>query len=132
MGWGVWHFITHNISEIQMAAKSARSWNFSKYFGHFQWEKIIFYQHAYFCLKMIFRPCYFYFIFHTLRVGQSLTLPFIWQQKMFAGGWKVTLVSVWIHFLTYRHTDTRLDTWQLPKNQIRTIFFSPDFGHFTF
>ena len=27
----------------------------------FQREKIIFCQNAYFCLKMIFRPCYFYF-----------------------------------------------------------------------
>ena len=44
-----------------MAARSARSWNFSKYFWLFQWEKIIFCQNAYFCLKMIFRPCYFYF-----------------------------------------------------------------------
>ena len=44
-----------------MAARSARSWNFFKYFGLFQWEKIIFCQNAYFCLKMIFRPCYFYF-----------------------------------------------------------------------
>ena len=52
-----------------MAARSARSWNFSKYFGLFQWEKIIFCQNAYFCLKMIFRPCYFYFFFRTLRVG---------------------------------------------------------------
>ena len=50
-----------NISEIQMAARSARSWNFSQYFGLFQWEKIIFCQNAYFCLKMIFRQCYFYF-----------------------------------------------------------------------
>ena len=32
-----------------------------KYFGLFQWEKIIFCQNAYFCLKMIIRPCYFYF-----------------------------------------------------------------------
>ena len=48
-------------SEIQMAASSARSWNFLKYFGLFQWKKIIFCQNAYFCLKMIFRPCYFYF-----------------------------------------------------------------------
>ena len=32
-----------------MAARSARSWNFSKYFGLFQWEKIIFCQNAYFC-----------------------------------------------------------------------------------
>ena len=31
-------------------------------FGLFQWEKIIFGQNAYFCLKMIFRPCYFYFL----------------------------------------------------------------------
>ena len=52
-----------------MAARSARSWNFSKYFWLFQWEKIIFCQNAYFCLKMIFRPCYFYFFFRTLRVG---------------------------------------------------------------
>ena len=52
-----------------MAARSARSWNFSKYFWLFQWEKIIFCQNAYFCLKMIFRPCYFYFFFRTLWVG---------------------------------------------------------------
>ena len=42
---------------------AARSCNFSKYFGLFQWEKIIFCQNDYFCLKMIFRPCYFYFFF---------------------------------------------------------------------
>ena len=41
---------------------------FLSIFGLFQREKIIFCQNAYFCLKMIFRPCYFYF-FHTLRVG---------------------------------------------------------------
>ena len=52
-----------------MAARSARSWNFSKYFGLFQWEKIIFGQNAYFCLKMIFRTCFFLFFFRTLRVG---------------------------------------------------------------
>ena len=44
-----------------MAARSARSWNFLKVFWPFQWEKIIFCQNAYFCLKMIYRPCYFYF-----------------------------------------------------------------------
>ena len=47
-----------------MAARSARSWNFSKYFGLFQWEKINFWQNTYFCLKMIFRQCYFYFFPH--------------------------------------------------------------------
>ena len=40
-----------------------------KYFGLFQWEKIIFCQNAYFGLKMIFRPCYFYFFSHTKQVG---------------------------------------------------------------
>ena len=48
-----------------MAARSARSWNFSKYFWLFQWEKIIFCRNAYFCLKMIFRPGYFYLFFNT-------------------------------------------------------------------
>ena len=52
-----------------MATRSARSWNFSKCFWLFQWEKIIFCQNAYFCLKMIFRPCSFYFFFRTLGVG---------------------------------------------------------------
>ena len=37
-------------------------YKFKKYFGLFQWEKIIFCQNAYFCLKMIFRPCYLYFL----------------------------------------------------------------------
>ena len=36
----------------------------AQYFGLFQWEKIIFCQNTYFCLKMIFRPCYFYFFSH--------------------------------------------------------------------
>ena len=58
-----------------MAARSARSWNFSKYFGLFQWEKIIFCQNAYFCSKMIFRPCYFYF-FHTFFLKPSLIYLF--------------------------------------------------------
>ena len=39
------------------------------YFWLFQWEKIIFCQNAYFCLKMIFRPFYFSFFFCTLWVG---------------------------------------------------------------
>ena len=42
---------------------------FSKYFGLSQWEKIIFCQNAYFRLKMIFRPCFFFIFFRTLQVG---------------------------------------------------------------
>ena len=38
------------------------------YFGLFQWEKIIFCQNAYFCLKMILDHVFFYF-FSALRVG---------------------------------------------------------------
>ena len=56
--WGVWHWI-FMISKWQLDLPDLEI--FSKYFGLFQWEKIILCQNAYFCLKMIFRPCYTYF-----------------------------------------------------------------------
>ena len=57
-----------------MAARSARPWNFSKYFGLFQWEKIIFCQNAYFCIKMIFRPCYLF----SIKPGAPKKTPLKW------------------------------------------------------
>ena len=50
-------------------------------------------------------------------------LPFIWDQKNFSGGgWKVTLVSVCVHFLTFRHTDTRhkMDTFLTHRHKMDT------------
>ena len=63
-------------------------WGWSEYFGLFQWEKIIFCQNSYFCLKMIFRPCYFYFFFHTRRFGW---VGFGNYGKNFDWGTKITM-----------------------------------------
>ena len=38
----------------------------------FQWEKIFFSQNAYFCLKMIFRPCYFSALFFKPSLRQII------------------------------------------------------------
>ena len=56
---------------------------FFKYFGLFQWEKIIFGQNAYFCLKMIFRPCFLYFFSALCEWGGFWKVrkiqPFFWN-----------------------------------------------------
>ena len=61
-------FLLKNDFQTIWSKKNIRNWIWKMtladpppYFGLFQWEKIIFCQNTYFCLKMIFRPCYFYF-----------------------------------------------------------------------